>query len=78
LWGQGAVDDTVALGVAYGVSELPQDLQPLASGQTGAACGEEVVKSNGLRVVLEGEDRAVLVDLEVVHPQDVWVVQPLK
>ena len=75
---QAAVDDAVALGVTQGVGELAQDLQPLAGGQAGAAGGEEVVQAHGLRVVLEGEDRAVLVDLEVVHPQDVRVIQPLK
>ncbi len=65
------VDHPLAVGVADGVGDLPQHVEPLAGGQLLAVGRQVVVEPDGVRVeVAEQQGRAVLVFLVVQHGQN--------
>ena len=78
LRAQRPVDDPLAVGVADGVGDLPQHVQPLAGGQLRAVGRQIVIEPDGIGVeVAEQQGRAVLVLLVVEDRQDAGVVERL-
>ena len=72
------MNDPLAVGVADGVGDLPQHVEPLVGGQLVAVGRQIVVEPDGLGVeITEQQGGTVLVVLVVEHRQNALMIERL-